>query len=310
MLSGRAGTKLELATSADPDLGALYARLAAATPTRRIVYKAIKPDAFFVVSGQDGASDFYTRFDKNPTAIPPIRGFTFVYPASQAAQLDRVALAVANSFEPFPQPAPTPAASPAAALAPESGSSPPSPNPGPAATALIVAPGKALTAVKADDCPNPMVGGKPVRFERTDAASKLAVIAGEFGPNGEAPHFGALAGDVVALGFAGSRLAMSPASLTGDEARPAVFVAVETSAGGGPLFDRQGGLVGLIAPLAGEPKRVAGVALAASHPIIAPDVIRAFLGAGDSAPASAAELSAGDIALREREALVAVFCQK
>ena len=102
----------------DADLGALYARLSAVTPARKIAYKAIKPDAFFVVSGQDGASNFYTRFDKNAAASPPIRGFTFAYPSSQAAQLDRVAIAVANSFEPFPQLATTPADS--AATAPPS----------------------------------------------------------------------------------------------------------------------------------------------------------------------------------------------
>ncbi|MGA8448432.1 MAG: peptidoglycan-binding domain-containing protein, partial [Roseiarcus sp.] len=119
LLSARSGVRLEFASSADPDLSALYARLTAVTPARKIAYKAIKPDAFFVVSGQDGASNFYTRFDKNAAASPPIRGFTFAYPSSQAAQLDRVAIAVANSFEPFPQVATTPAASTASgAVAP------------------------------------------------------------------------------------------------------------------------------------------------------------------------------------------------
>ncbi len=81
LISARGGARLDFALSADADLGALYARLSAATPARKITYKAIKPDAFFVVSGQDGATMFYTRFDKNPAATPPIRGFTFAYPA-------------------------------------------------------------------------------------------------------------------------------------------------------------------------------------------------------------------------------------
>ena len=99
----RGGARLDFASNADADLGALYARLSAATPTRKIAYKAIKPDAFFVVSGQEGPVKFYTRFDKNPKANPPIRGFTFAYPASQTAALDRIAIAIANSFEPFPE---------------------------------------------------------------------------------------------------------------------------------------------------------------------------------------------------------------
>ena len=312
LIGTRARTTLDFAASSDADLDALYARLSAPTPSRRIAYKAIKPDAFFVVTGQEGTSNFYTRFDKNAAANPPIRGFTFTYPASQAAQLDRIALAVANSFAAFPAPAKAQAGSAAASAAvpPETGSGAPAPIPAPAATALIVAPGKALTALKADDCPNPTVGGKPVRFERTDAATNLAMIAGDFGANGAAPRFGAPAPDVVVLGFAGPRLAASPASLAGGAARPAVVAAVETSAGGGPVFDRHGALVGLVAPIAEAPKRVAGVALAAPHAIIALDAVRAFLGASETTSADAAALSAGDIAAREKGALLAVYCGK
>jgi hypothetical protein len=306
LLGPRAAAKLDFASSADSSFAALYSRLSAPTPTRKIAYKAIKPDAFFVVSGQDGTSSFYTRFDRNPAASPPIRGFTFAYPAAQAAQLDRIALAMANSFEPFPQPA----AALGLAVAPASDATPPAANPAPAATALIVAPGKALTALKADECPNPTVAGKQVRLERTDAATNLALIAGDFGPSGQAPRFGAPATDVVVLGFAGQRLAASAASFASVDARPAIVAAVEASGGGGPVFDRQGGLVGLVAPVEGAPKRIGGVALAASHAVITADAIRAFLGANETTNADAGVLSAGDIAAREKEALLAVFCQR
>ena len=309
LLGGRNGAKLEFSASADGDLSGLYARLSAATPGRKIAYKAIKPEVFFVVSGQDAAANFYTRFEKNAAASPPVRGITFAYPTAQAAQLDRIALAVANSFEAFPEAAKPPAAAASAGVGAGSGSATPAPSPAPAATALVVAPGKALTALKADDCPNPTVDGKPARFERTDPATNLAIIAGDFTAKGETPRFGAPASDDVVLGFAGSRLAASPASLARGAARPTVVAAVETSGGGGPVFDRRGALVGLIAPIAEEPKRVAGVALAAPHAIIASDAVRAFLGEGESAAADTVDLSAGDIAAREKDALVAVFCQ-
>ena len=310
LIGPRSATRLDFLSNADVGLDALYARLTAPSPGRKIAYKAIKPDAFFVVSGQEGAANFYTRFEKNAAMSPPIRGFTFSYPTAEAAQFDRVALAVANSFQAFPEPAKAQPASPAAAAAaPGTGSSPPAPNPAPVATALIVAPGKALTALKADDCPNPTVAGKPVRIERTDAATALAMIGGDFGAYGEAPRFGAPAPDMVVLGFAGTRLAASPATLAG-EGRPAVVAAVERSAGGGPVFDRQGALVGLIAPIAGEPRRVAGVALAVPRAIIGADAIRAFLGVGESAPEDPAALSAGDIAAREEHLLLAVYCGK
>jgi hypothetical protein len=44
--------------------------------------------------------------------------------------------------------------------------------------------------------------------------------------------------------------------------------------------------------------------------MIAPDAVRAFLGAGEPAPEGAAALSAGDIAAREKDALLAVYCGK
>jgi hypothetical protein len=173
-----------------------------------------------------------------------------------------------------------------------------------------VAPGKALTALVANGCANPTVAGKPVRIERADAATSLTMLAGDFAANGEAPRFGAPTQDLVILGFAGPRLAASPASFAGGEARPVVTAAVDKGASGGPVFDRSGALVGLVAPIAGEPKRVAGLALAAPHALIGSDAVRAFLGAGDPTSGSGAPLSAGDIAAREKKALVAVFCQK
>jgi peptidoglycan hydrolase-like protein with peptidoglycan-binding domain len=308
LLSALAGARLDFASSADTDLAALYARLSAATPTRKIAYKAIKPDAFFVVSGQDGPVKFYTRFDKSATATPPLRGFTFAYPASRTAALDRIAIAIANSFKPFPESAGAPAANAGAPSA--SSPTPPPAVPQPAATALVVAPGKALTALKADDCPHPTVAGKPVRIERADAATGLAILTGDFASTGGAPRLGLPAQDLVVLGFSGPRLAASSASFTGGEAVPVVTAAVDKGASGGPVFDRRGALVGLVAPIAGEPKRVGGLALAAPHPLIAPDALRAFLGASEPASEGAASLSAGDIAARERKALVAVFCQQ
>ena len=121
LIAVRGGAKLDFASSSDPDLSALYARLSAGTPTRNVAYKAIKPDDFFVVSGQEGTAKFYTRFEKSEKANPPIRGFTFTYPASQAAELDRIAIAIANSFEAFPGPAAAPANTPAASAAPPPG---------------------------------------------------------------------------------------------------------------------------------------------------------------------------------------------
>ncbi len=246
---------------------------------------------------------FYSRFERSDGASQPIRGFTFSYPAT-AQNLDRVALAAANSFEPFPahgaafsgvQPAPPMQAAPA---------SPPAP----AATALLIGPGRALTALKPEDCPSPSIGGKPARFERSDAATGLAMLAGDFGDRREPPRLGVLKDNLVVLSASGARLAASPATLGGDAEKPIIVASLEKSGGGSPAFDREGGLAGLVAPIATEPQRIAGVVIAAPHPIVGPEALKAFLGAVELSPEASAPLTAGAIAAREKTAVVAVFC--
>jgi hypothetical protein len=306
LLGAKSGVALDFASDPGGDLAPLYARLAAEQPTRKVAYKAIKPGAFFVVSGQDAGRKFYTRYELSAAAAPPIRGFTFSYPAARN-DLDRVALAVANAFVAFPPPGPATAStsSAVAALPPPAPPAPPQPK----ATALMIAPDRALTALKPEDCPNPSVGGKPVRFERADPATGLALLAGDFG-EAKAPPRGALALDLVTLSADGERVAAIPAAFVGG-AQPAIVASLGKSAAGGPVFDRQGGLAGVVAPIAEEPKRVGGVALAGSHAIIDAEAIGAFLGGGALTPiADPTPLSVGAIAGREKTAVAAVMCGK
>ena len=308
LLDAGGDVTLAFASDAGGDLAGLYARLAAETPTRKVAYKAMKAGAFFVVSGQDGGRKFYTRFERNAAANPPIRGFTFAWPAARR-DLDRAALAVANSFVAFPEPgaaspAPTPTAEPAAPSAPKPAA--------PAATALFVAPGRALTALQPGDCPNPSVGGKPARFERSDATTGLALLSGDFGAGAEPPRRGGLTPDLVVLSAGEDRVSAASATPSGGGG-PAVVAALERSAAGGPAFDRSGGLAGVVAPIAEEPKRIGGLALAVPHPMFDAEAIGAFRGGGALAPIAApapAPLTAGMIAAQGRDSVAAVTCVK
>ena len=309
LMSGAAGAKLEFASSADGDLAALYARLSADNGSRKVAYKAMKPDAFFVVSGQDGAAKFYSRYERDETATPPIRGFTFSYPAARAAELDRIAIAVANSFEGFPR-KPEPAAS---AAAPPSSQAPASDSnvPTPRATALIVARGRALSAFKPDDCPNPSIDGKPASLARTDGATGLVMLAGDFGRDREALRLGPPSSDLIVLSHSGAEVAANSAARAGDAASPALVAGLEKNASGAPVFNRQGELSGIVAPIAASPQRVSTVALLAPHAIIGVDALRSFLSPNEmTADPAPATKSAGAIAADEKEAVVAVYCGK
>ncbi len=108
MQSGDGGVSLALQARAgagdDSGLAALYAQLTAEAGGRKISYKAIKAAEFFVVAGEDKGEKFYTRFAKSPADWPDgpiLRGFAFAYPSERSSDFDKLALAVANSFDPF-----------------------------------------------------------------------------------------------------------------------------------------------------------------------------------------------------------------
>ena len=93
---------LELYGSATRPLADLFKRLSAETPGRKIAYKALKPDVFFVVTGEEAGPQILPAFAQAPTGEGTLRGFAFAYPLPRALAFDPIALAIANSFEPFP----------------------------------------------------------------------------------------------------------------------------------------------------------------------------------------------------------------
>ncbi|MGA2486400.1 MAG: peptidoglycan-binding domain-containing protein [Roseiarcus sp.] len=240
--SGDGGVSLALQARAgagdDAGLAALYAQRSAEAGGRKISYKAIKAAEFFVVAGEDKGEKFYTRFAKSPADWPEgpiLRGFAFAYPSERSSDFDKLALAVANSFDPFVD---TPAShgaarmqvvsarsaldivrvatgapaigSPVIGLSPGSRPTPIPPSgqtPAPAATApaelrataLFVAPGQALTALPVVACADLAVDGKPAKILRADAPSGLTLIGGDFGAGAAAPTLAAGATDLVAL---------------------------------------------------------------------------------------------------------------
>src|SRR5260370_41312216 len=127
LMKGDGSVTLELMSGAGAEakLGSMFAALTADAAGRKITLKLSRPE-YFVVSGEEGGRKFYQRSAKvpagssDPTAV---RGFKFTYPSAQSAELDRISVAVADSFEPFPA-----AAAPAGQVASKE---PPVPEPAP-----------------------------------------------------------------------------------------------------------------------------------------------------------------------------------
>ncbi|GEO98813.1 hypothetical protein MHA02_12010 [Methylobacterium haplocladii] len=313
-------------TSSPPggtDLDALFERATAVTPERKVTYKVRKPD-FLVVTGETPTGRFYIR---HAAGADGIRGFTMSYDKTLTAEVDRLVIAVANSFSPFPNAAPAPEATPSATLSP-GGARPgagapapfaPPPLPGsvarPVATGLALGNGRVLTAAAAlETCPSPLIGGAPARLTLRDPTGALALLEGGQHAQGaqppairvEAPASGEA---LVVLGAEAKGAAVAP----GTAGAGSVFAPLQPGAGGAPVLDRSGRLVGLVARFPATPRLIAGVMPPTSHALVPAGTIAAFLAQagvapGELAPAHPQGASLGAAAAPVLGSVVAISC--
>ncbi|MFE1597922.1 peptidoglycan-binding protein [Methylobacterium sp. ID0610] len=288
----------------ETDLDALFEKAAAATPERKVTYKLKKPD-FVVVTGETAQGKFYIRY---AAASAGIRGFTLAYDKASARDLDRLVIAVANSFVPFPIEAPAVAAAPAPRPAPAASAAPLAP----LATGLAVGPKRLVTAAAAlGACPAPLVGGAPARVVRQEAGLALLETDRVLRPVPlmAAPAVPAAGEDVVVLGAGREG---GPSVAPGAMGAGGVLAPLQPGAAGAPVLDRAGRLVGLVAQWPAQPRLVAGVMPPMTHPLAGIAALRGLLGAEGSALAASAEAapkSTGAIAASVAGAVVAVQCR-
>ncbi|AWN35327.1 serine protease [Methylobacterium radiodurans] len=301
-------------------LDTLFERATAPTPDRRVTYKLKRPD-FIVVTGETATGRSYIRYAAGPAGV---RGFTLGYDSRLASEVDRLVIAVANSFVPFPDApaetpggsapqsaikAPTPAqpALPATAL-PSALPALPRAGAAPAATGLVVAPGRVLTAASALAGCVPRVGAAAARVLASDPAQGLALIeaAGLPAPVLPAPRGTPAGADealtVVAASAEGSIVAPGTAQGAG------LVAPLQPGAAGAPVLDRAGALAGIVARYPGAPRLVAGVAPPASYPVLPGAAVADFLRRNGipAALGGPAGSSAGAVA----PAVVAVTCAR
>jgi peptidoglycan hydrolase-like protein with peptidoglycan-binding domain len=289
----------------ETDLDALFAQNAATAPERKVTYTLKRPD-FTVVTGETAGGKFYIRHAAGPAGL---RGFTLSYDKASAREMDRLVIAIANSFVPFPGEAPAAAPRPVATVA-----EPAAPAAGPmiaATTGLVVAP-RRIAAVLPGSCPGPLVAGEPARVLRRDESSGLALLDGAT-PRDAGTASPALAPAPAAPGEAALVLAAGadgPTVTTGEVAAAGLLAPLQPGAAGAPVLDRAGRLLGLVARLPAQPRLVAGVLPPLTHPLVGLPALKAFLGpdartapAGDAPP-----LTAGAVAGRFAGAVVGVRC--
>jgi len=321
-----ADEKVTLDTSTSPpgeDLAALFEKATAVSPNspRKITYKLLRPD-FFVVTGETPTGRFYRRLSAGPQGL---RGFSIGYDKALAPTVDRLVIAIAASFEPFPTgPVPAAPSAVAGAASPQPGLSPPL---APAArsnerygVALALNERTALSVAPAvDACRSLRVGNRGAKLRLKDDASGLVVLdldgTGAAKPPGlraEAPRADEALVLVAYGNDAGKRIAVTlPGQSVQAGGKPALRAPLQPGQAGAPAFDRQGRLVGIVTDNPSDKVLIAGVAPQRSYALADAAAIQAMLGrAGASLPPAAAgsDLSTGAVVEQVSGSVLPIVC--
>lgn len=293
----------------------------AAVPGRKVTYKLLRPD-FFVVTGEMAPKKFYTRFAPTPEGL---RGYTLTYDAALSPGIDKIVIAIANTFEPLKAARPATPATGAQASTPQApGVAPLALSPVQAApteralTALTLGGGKLLTAAKAvEGCKTITLGGKPAQILATDSASGLALLATESAPAASMPAMreAAIAGgdNLVAFGIdaASRKLVVSPGVAVGGEPNPSLPVALQNGSAGSIVLDRQGHLAGLVTDLPPLNVQIAGVLPVRAYRFAPASTVRAFLdqkGVKTQAGGAAGDKTTGELAQIAGKSSISASC--
>lgn len=315
----------------ETSLDALFERAIAAMPGRKVTYKLKKPD-FIVITAETAGGRSYIRYAEGPQGI---RGFTLGYDRALADTVDRLVIAVANNFSPFPEDAPAPTAPTTATgpvpRAPASGmaaapAAPPLPGmpaeAHPAATGLLLGGGRVLTVTSAlEACAAPRVGGAAARIERRDAAGSLALLSAEGLAGGAPPPLRAEpVSEGEALLVLGAQAKGRPSVAPATAAVEGVYAPLQPGAGGAPVLDRSGQLVGLVARFPTAPRLIAGVMPPTRYAVVPGKAVAAFLsesglpaGAGKDVAretAKGAATTLGGAAAPVLDTVVAITCAR
>ncbi|MCJ2081454.1 peptidoglycan-binding protein [Methylobacterium sp. J-090] len=285
----------------ETSLEAVFARITAPSPERRVTYKLQRPD-FLVVTAETATGKSYIRYAAGEMGV---RGLTLGYDKALSETFDRLVIAIANSFVPFPDAAPAAPAVPVARAAP----TPPLPADRPAAphaTGLVVGPGRVLTSAAAfDKCASPRIDGQAARIAVRDTDLILLDSTGltksgffpPLRPEAATPAEAML----VLSAEAGGAVTAAPSALAQDGR---ITAPLQPGAGGAPILDPAGALVGLVSVYPTAPRRVAGVVPPARYGTVAGARIGQFLtAAGMAVPAADAT------AARLADAIVGIACQ-
>jgi hypothetical protein len=316
-----AALETSLLREAEATLEQRFDALRSETAQRKITYKVSRPD-FFVLVGEMAGTIFYTRYARGEQAGEKmLAGYTLTYPAAARTTYDTIAVAVANSFEPF-------AGKPPVAAAEHGVTDVAAAQPYLAANGLVIASGLVVTSLPAQACREAQIGARGVKITQQEKSSGLTLLeaANVTGP-AVALRSSELKADmpVVVLAYAAKTasaagdnranedLVAAPGTLRPGAAGIRVVTSAQGIRAGTLVFDRSGALIGLLPAESSPEKRVGDVVPNTIRPMIDAATLAGFLGSkrpkeAERPVAAASERSIGEIVAENRAAVVAIYC--
>jgi peptidoglycan hydrolase-like protein with peptidoglycan-binding domain len=311
--------EISLAPESEATLEQKFDALRGESAQRKVTYKVSRPE-FIVVVGEAAGTIFYSRFARGErNGEKMLAGYSLTYSATSKATFDMIAIAMANSFEPF-------ANKPVLADAEHNMTLAAPTKPYLAAKGLVIASGLVLTSLPPSGCRDVQIGTHEVKIAQHEKANGLALLEAAHVTRPAVPwQSSGLKTDmpVVVLAYAtkltasaggpADDLVAAPGMLHLGNAGLRVSAAAQGVNAGTIVFDRSGAVVGLVAAEAGPDKRVGDVTPIASRPMINVATLADFLGPKrprdtDKPAAAASERSLGDIVAENGAAVVAVYC--
>lgn len=296
--------------SAPPDatLQTLYDRSIATQSSGRVVsYKVLRPD-FFVVAGETAGGKFYTRYDSGPEGL---RGFSIGYDKAVAPQLDRLVVAIANSFTPFPaQATPAPVA--------QNQVSAPQQDQNKAQAPIVIGTGIAIgssqivTMAPIASCkdvqvsglkPRQITGRGPFVLDFADSVKVQPLKANRGNLIEGAP--------LLVVGFVNEGGEASLVALPAEaQAAGLLLGPLQLGTSGAPVLDLHGALVGLVGPIPTERRTIAGITPASSYPVVPITDLTGSVSdrLGPQAASETQNPKMADIVRAVQPALVAISC--
>jgi peptidoglycan hydrolase-like protein with peptidoglycan-binding domain len=277
----------------EAELPGLFERLTGPGSGRQVTYSLLREN-FLVVSGETAGGKFYIRHDLGEAGI---RGFTLGYDKALADDLDRLALAVAGSFEPFPRGAVRESSHTVQLAEPSSG---------PFATGLIIARGTILTSLAADSCRALRLSDRPITGRQRSGGALLLTAVLDREPPPVFAQAAAIDPRAVALAHAGTPDAPRLMAVPGEVREGSISASLQPGATGAPVFARNGMLIGVVAGFPAETRQVAGVVPPADYTLVMARDFAEVVPAGGGG--SGASLTAGALAAAHGGAVVPLIC--